>query len=166
MKLLQAINALNLVKLPKMTKYEIGKLIREQMICRIAFRGAKYPYIAPFQYVFIKGSLYFHFTDYGRKMKLLMRNEPVCVEIETAKSNMSEYCFVVLAGKLKIVTDPQERATAIKKMAKEGKQKLAENFLATHGFKKEDGWTSFTPDKSIIMVKLEKVFETIALKSP
>jgi len=157
---------LNLVKLPKMTKYEIEKLIREQMICRIAFRGTEYPYIAPFQYVFMNGSLYFHFTDYGRKMELLVRNEPVCVEIEKAKPNMSEYGFVVLAGMLKIVADPKERAAAIKKMAKEGEQKLSESFLATHGFKKEDRWSSFTPDKPIIMVKLEKVFEAIGLKSP
>ena len=67
---------------------------------------------------------------------------------------------------MKVVTNPQERANVIKKMAEEGKQKLSENFLPAHGLKKEEGWTSFTPEKPMIMVKLEEVSEEIGLKSP
>ena len=154
-----------MTKLPRMTESEIKQLIREQMICRIAFRGKEHPYIAPFQYVFMNGSLYFHFTDYGRKMKLLMQGEPVCVEIEEYRPDMSEYRFVVLTGKLKMVIDPQERTAAIKKMAEEGEQRLSKNFLAAHGFKKGEDWSSFTSDKPILIVKLETVFEEIGLKS-
>lgn len=157
---------MTIVKLPKMKKDEINKLIREQIICRIAFRGEETPYIAPFQYVMMNGSLYFHFTDYGRKMKLLSEGNPVCVEIETYKPDLSQYCFVVLTGKLKVVTDPAERAKAIRKMAEESEKKLSTSFLAAHGFKIEDGWSSFTPDKPIIIVKLEEIFEEIGLKSP
>ncbi|MGQ9552417.1 MAG: pyridoxamine 5'-phosphate oxidase family protein, partial [Candidatus Bathycorpusculaceae bacterium] len=120
----------------------------------------------PFQYVFMGGSLYFHFTDYGRKMKLLMRGEPVCVEIEEYKPDMSEYRFVVLTGNLETVIDPRERADAITKMAEEGKKRLSKNFLAAHGFKKGEDWSSFTSDKPMLIVKLEKVFEEIGLKSP
>jgi nitroimidazol reductase NimA-like FMN-containing flavoprotein (pyridoxamine 5'-phosphate oxidase superfamily) len=54
--------------LPKMSEEEIGRLIREQAFCRIAFRGSKHPYIAPFQYVFINGALYFHFTEHYYSM--------------------------------------------------------------------------------------------------
>ena len=157
---------MTIVKLPKMKKDEINKLIREQIICRIAFRGEETPYIAPFQYVMMNGSLYFHFTDYGRKMKLLSEGNPVCVEIETYKPDLSQYCFVVLMGKLKVVTDSAERAKAIRKMAEESEKKLSTSFLAAHGFKIEDGWSSFTPDKPIIIVKLEEIFEEIGLKSP
>ena len=56
--------SLTVAKLPKMEKFEIEKLLQEQMLCRIAFKGDKYPYIAPFQYVLMGGSLYFHFTDW------------------------------------------------------------------------------------------------------
>ena len=157
---------MTIVKLPKMKKDEINKLIREQIICRIAFRGVETPYIAPFQYVMMNGSLYFHFTDYGRKMKLLSEGNPVCVEIETYKPDLSQYRFVVLTGKLKVVTDPAERAKAIRKMAEESEKKLSTSFLAAHGFKIDDGWSSFTPDKPIIIVKLEEIFEEIGLKSP
>ena len=136
------------------------------MICRIAFKGKKYPYMAPFQYVLMDGSLYFHFTDYGRKMKLLAREKRVCVEIERYREDLSEYKFVVLRGILKVVTNPQERANVIKKMGQEGERKLSENFLLAHGLKKEEGWSSFTPEKPMIIVKLEEVSEEIGLKSP
>ncbi len=154
------------LRLPKMTKQGIEKLIKEQRICRIAFKGEKHPYIAPFQYVTINGSLYFHFTNYGRKMKLLQEDERVCVEIESYRADLSEYRFVVLSGTLKVVTDTKERAKAIKKMAQDGKQNLSENFLVAHGFNKDQGWASLTPDKPLVIVKLEKTEKAIGLKSP
>ena len=136
------------------------------MLCRIAFKGDKYPYMAPFQYVLINGSLYFHFTGYGKKIRLLERDKRVCVEIETYRKDLSKYSFVVLRGTLETVTDPQERAKVIKRMAREGNQRLSRNFLPAHGFKKEDGWSSFTPEKPLLIVKLEEIAEEIGLKSP
>lgn len=155
-----------LVKLPKMTKMEVAKLIKEQMICRIAFRGEKSPYIAPFQYTFFNGHLYFHFTNYGRKIELLKQDEPVCVEIEKTTPDMREYAFVALTGKLKIVTESKERAKVVKKMADEGRRKFSENFLASHGLTRENGWSSLSSEKPLVIVKLEKVLECIGLKSP
>ena len=149
-----------------MDPHEIEKLIREQMLCRIAFKGDQYPYMAPFQYVLVNGALYFHFTDYGKKMRLLDKDKHVCVEIEKYKPDMSKYNFVVLRGKLKVVADPVERANVINRMAEEGKQDLSTNFLVAHGFKKEESWSSFTPEKPLVIVKLEEVAETIGIKSP
>jgi nitroimidazol reductase NimA-like FMN-containing flavoprotein (pyridoxamine 5'-phosphate oxidase superfamily) len=158
--------SLTIVKLPKMDTHEIDKLIREQMLCRIAFKGDQYPYMAPFQYVLVNGTLYFHFTDYGKKMRLLDKDKHVCVEMEKYKPDMSEYNFVVLRGKLKVVADPEERTKVINRMAEEGKQDLSTNFLVAHGFKKEEGWSSFTPEKPLVIVKLEEVAETVGIKSP
>ncbi|MGD8565355.1 MAG: pyridoxamine 5'-phosphate oxidase family protein [Candidatus Bathyarchaeota archaeon] len=149
-----------------MKKAELEKLVQEQMLCRIAFKGDKYPYMAPFQYVLMNGSLYFHFTDYGKKMRLLESDKRVCVEIEKYKPDLSEYNFVVLRGELEVVQDPDERARAITRMAEDGKHKLSINFLAAHGFEKEDGWTSFTPEKKVVIIKLTKITEEIGLKSP
>jgi len=157
---------LTILKLPKMEKHEINQLIREQILCRIAFKGDKYPYMAPFQYVLMNGSIYFHFTDYGKKMRLLERDKRVCVEIEKYRQDLSEYSFVILRGTLKVVADPHERATIIRRMAEEGEQKLSPNFLAAHGFKKEEGWSSFTPEKPLVIVKLVNVTQEIGLKSP
>jgi nitroimidazol reductase NimA-like FMN-containing flavoprotein (pyridoxamine 5'-phosphate oxidase superfamily) len=149
-----------------MDKREIEKLIQGQMLCRIAFKGDEYPYMAPFQYVLMNRSIYFHFTDYGRKMRLLEKDKRVCVEIEKYKPDLSEYNFVVLRGTLKVVTDPHERAMVIRRMAEEGEQKLSPNFLAAHGFKKEEGWSSITPEKPLVIVKLENIAQEIGLKSP
>ena len=158
--------SLTLVKLPKMEKSEIENLLREQMLCRIAFKGDEYPYMAPFQYVLIDGFLYFHFTDYGKKMRLLEKDKRVCVEIEKYRQDLSEYNFVVLRGELEVVRDTQERAKVIVRMAEEGRQKLSTNFLAAHGFKKEEGWSSFTPERPMVIVKLREVTDKIGLKSP
>jgi len=158
--------SVTVVKLPKMEKSEIEKLLQEQMLCRIAFKGDKYLYMAPFQYVLMGVSLYFHFTDYGRKMRLLERDKRVCVEIEKYRPDLSEYNFVVLRGELEVVRDPQERAKVINRIAEEGKQKLSTNFLVAHGFKKEEGWSSFTPERPVVIVKLKEVAEEIGLKSP
>lgn len=157
---------MTIVKLPKMQRSEIWELISEQLICRIAFKGAKYPYIAPFQYVFMNRTLYFHFTDYGRKMMLLDKSREVSVEIEKCESDMSEYQFVVLSGKLSAVTETQERMEAIKKMADDGRKKLSTNFLAAHGLTKEEGWPSLSPEKPLVIFKLVDIVEELGLKSP
>lgn len=149
-----------------MEGHEIEKLIREEILCRIAFKGNKYPYMAPFQYVYMNETLYFHFTDYGKKMKLLEKDSRVCVEIERYRKDLSEYSFVALRGTLEVVTDPQERAEAIKRMAEDGQRKLSRNFLAAHGLEKEEGWSSLTSEKPLVIVKLEDVTEEIGLKSP
>jgi nitroimidazol reductase NimA-like FMN-containing flavoprotein (pyridoxamine 5'-phosphate oxidase superfamily) len=153
-------------KLPKMTKQEMWRLIRRQRLCRIAFKGDVYPYMAPFQFVVLDGSLYFHFTDYGKKMKLIDNDKRVCVEIEEYREDLSEYSFIVLRGTLKVVSNPSDRTRAIRKLAEEGEQKLSPNFLPAHGFKKEEGWYSLSPEKPLVIVKLENIIQEIGLKSP
>jgi nitroimidazol reductase NimA-like FMN-containing flavoprotein (pyridoxamine 5'-phosphate oxidase superfamily) len=155
------------VKLPRMNKTEIDALVSEQFLCRIAFGGKDYPYIAPFQYVFKDGSLYFHFTDYGKKMGLLEEGNPVCVEIEHYTPDLGKYGFVVLIGKLHIVTDPKEKANAVTQIIKDaGKKGLSTNFLPAHGIPKEFAWSSLKTEKPLIIVKLIDVTEIIGLKSP
>lgn len=128
-----------------MSEAEIKALLEGQILCRIAFSAKNSPYIAPFQYALVNGQLYFHFTQYGKKMGLLKEGNPVCVEIEKLTQDLSEYRFVVLTGKLQIVNDPNERALAIEKMAKTAKaKKLSEKFLLAHGFPIEEGWSYLT----------------------
>ena len=153
-------------EMPKMKENEIEQLIREQFLCRIAFKGDLQPYIAPFQYAYVNGVLYFHFTDYGKKMSFFKQETPVCVEIERYTPDLSEYGFVVLTGKLRLVEDQEERRKAIEKMAEGGKQKLSPNFLIAHGFSIGSDWSVFTPDKPILIIKLDEVTEKIGLKSP
>ena len=152
--------------MPKMNEKEVESLVSEQFLCRIAFRGETQPYIAPFQYVVVDGTLYFHFTDYGRKMAFFKRGTPVCVEIERYTPNLSDYKFVVLFGNLKLVENQEERKRAIMKMAEVGKQQLSANFLVAHGFPQGSDWGEFTDDQPILIIKLDDVTERAGLKSP
>jgi hypothetical protein len=47
-----------------------------------------------------------------------------------------------------------------------GKQKLSPNFLVAHGFSQGSDWGAFTPDKPILIIKLDEVSEKKGLKSP
>jgi nitroimidazol reductase NimA-like FMN-containing flavoprotein (pyridoxamine 5'-phosphate oxidase superfamily) len=114
----------------------------------------------------MNGTLYFHFTAYGRKMKLVEKDKQVCVEIEQYKPDLSQYMFVTLKGKLRIVRDSTERAEIIKRMKEIGKERLSKNFLAAHGFKVDEDWDSLTAEKPLVIVKLEQLIEESGLKSP
>jgi uncharacterized protein len=154
-------------KLPKMNAAEVKELLEEQILCRIAFCGKQGPHIAPFQYALVNGQLYFHFTDYGKKMELLEEGNLVCEEIENYTPDLSEYRFVVATGNLRVVTEPRERALAIEKMVGTAKTKgLSENFLVAHGYPKSRGWDSLNPETQLVIVKLENITGQIGLKSP
>ncbi len=150
-----------------MGKAEIDELLGEQFLCRIAFAGNRAPYIAPFQYAYIAGALYFHFTDYGRKMYLLKEGKSVCVEVERYTRDLGEYSFVVLVGRLHIVTDPKEKAEATTRMVEDAETKgVSTNFLPAHGLPKEAEWVSLKTENHLVIVKLVEVTEIIGLKSP
>lgn len=122
--------------------------------------------MAPFQYVFLNGQLYFHFTDYGNKIVLLKEGNEVCVEIERNTPDLGKYSFVTINGTLKIVEDKDERRNAIEKMADFGENNLSTNFLHAHGFESKDGWTKLKAKQDILVVKLDKIRFKKGLKSP
>ena len=151
-------------KLPKMSEEEIRQLINKQSLCRIAFSEESYPYISPFQYIVLDDAMYFHFTDYGKKISFLQQNNPVCVEIEMYSPDFSKFAFVILQGNLKVVEDPSEKEVALRRFVVEGKKNFSENFLQVHGFSAGSKWEDLTEKPSII-VKLHKVVKKTGLKS-
>ena len=149
-----------------MSQDEVDSLLEEQFLCRIAFQGSSAPYIAPFQYAFINCRMYFHFTEYGKKMSLLEKDAFVCVEVEKYAPDLSTYNFAVLTGKLQKVIDPEEKTAAITEMVQTAEKKqLSPTFLLAHGIPKEAGWTALTNNKSLIIVKLVDVKEILGLQS-
>lgn len=157
---------MSVVKLPKMTEEEINDFIEKQTLCRIAFRGERYPYIAPFQYVTIDGTMYFHFTNYGKKMKMITADSRACVEVERYSPDLEEYKFVSLRGELEIVEDQKERTKGIMKLMEKGRESLSKNFLWAHGIHPSEDWSSLNPEKPLVLVRLSKVVEKVGLKSP
>jgi nitroimidazol reductase NimA-like FMN-containing flavoprotein (pyridoxamine 5'-phosphate oxidase superfamily) len=153
-------------KLPRMNEDELREVLRSQVLCRIAFHDDDYPYIAPFQYLYLDDILYFQFSNYGRKIKLLKRDNRVCVEIESYTADLSQYSFIVLRGKLIEVTNSKERAKVIKHIAETGRNRFSPQFLAAHGLRTDDTWRAYTPDKPLLILKLEEIAEMFGLKSP
>jgi hypothetical protein len=148
-----------------MSGEEVDVLIGTQIMCRIAFNGDGYPYLAPFRYVTMGGDLYFHFTDYGKKMRLLKQDSKCCVQIERYAPDLSDYSFVSLRGRLEEVTGPEERRKAVGLFRESGKT-LSTRFLAAHGLDAGDGWGAFTADKELVIVKLVDIVEKVGLKNP
>jgi nitroimidazol reductase NimA-like FMN-containing flavoprotein (pyridoxamine 5'-phosphate oxidase superfamily) len=151
-------------KLPKMDEEEIKASIEKKNICRIAFIDDEYPYISPFQYILFNDSLYFHFTDYGKKKEILSKNSNVCVSIEDFTPDLSKYHFISIQGKLKLLEDPNEKVEVIKTMVNRARKIYSTKFLSAHGFESEKGWESFQA-KDQIIYKLEEVKSRIGLKS-
>jgi len=155
---------MTLVKLPKMDDEEISKALQSKNLCRIAFIEKEFPYISPFQYVYMNETLYFHFTDYGKKKKILRENKNVCVSIEHFEPDLSKYYFISLQGRLELVDNPGEIKQVLEKMIKTAREEFSPNFLSAHGFDKSEGWDAFIEEgQKIYKFKAKK--EPIGLKS-
>ena len=96
-------------KMPSMEKQEYDRLIEEEYICRIAFRGESHPHVAPFLYVFDGKYMYFLSTKYGKKVIHFRQNPAVTVEVERYSPDLSSFSFVALPGRLEEVMDPKIR---------------------------------------------------------
>jgi uncharacterized protein len=157
---------MDVVKIPHMEKEEYNKLIEEGYICRIAFQGEKYPYMAPFLYVFDGKFLYFLSTKYGRKNDLYKQNPYVCVEVERYSSDLSSYNFMTMQGYI-----VQEKDSITKKQVREsfvemiGKHKLSQNILAALGHAPSDPIESIAAEERSNIWKLTGVTDIVALKN-
>lgn len=156
---------MGLIKLPKMNDEEIKVALKDNELCRIAFIDGEYPYISPFQYVYINDCLYFHFTDYGKKKKILTKNKKVCVSIEHFESNLKKYYFISIQGNLREINNPQKKQEIINLILENAKEKFSTNFLSVHGLEKEKGWESMEISESFIIYKLKEIGKRIGLKS-
>jgi nitroimidazol reductase NimA-like FMN-containing flavoprotein (pyridoxamine 5'-phosphate oxidase superfamily) len=157
---------MDIIKIPRMAKGEYDRLIEKGYICRIAFQGEKYPYIAPFLYVFDGNHLYFLSTKYGKKIEYFRKSPYVSVEIERYTKDLSSYTFVTMQGYLEEVKDSIE-----KKIIREnfvdlivGKN-LSCNILAALGHSPEDPPAAIAEEERSLVWKLVGVKDLVALKN-
>ena len=157
---------MDIVKIPRMEKKEYDKLIDKGYICRIAFQGEKYPYIAPFLYVFDGSFLYFPSTKYGKKLEYFRKSPYVSVEVERYSKDLSSFMFVTLQGYLEEVHDSIE-----KKMIREKfvdlivDRDLSCNILAALGHSPEDPPAAIAKEERSLVWKLVGVKDLVALKN-
>jgi nitroimidazol reductase NimA-like FMN-containing flavoprotein (pyridoxamine 5'-phosphate oxidase superfamily) len=158
----------DIIKMPRMEKAEYDRMIEEEHICRIAFKGETHPYIAPFLYVFDGRFMYFLSTNYGKKVQYFRDNPLVVVEVERYSPDLSHFSFVALPGRLVEVVDPKAKS-AIRKMFVDliKKKGLSQNVLSALGYSPEEPVESLLGEERNSVWKLEsvKVDDILGLKS-
>jgi uncharacterized protein len=157
---------MDIFKIPRMEKEEYDRLIKENYISRIAFKGDSHPYVAPFLYVFDGRHLFFLSTKYGKKIGYFNANPNVAVEIERFSADMASYMFVTLLGQLAEVADRAE-GRVVRQLFVDmiKRQALSSNAVAALGHPPAEPFESIVNENSTLIWKLEKVEEIIALKN-
>jgi nitroimidazol reductase NimA-like FMN-containing flavoprotein (pyridoxamine 5'-phosphate oxidase superfamily) len=157
---------MDIVKIPRMEKEEYDRLIEKGYVCRIAFQGEKYPYIAPFLYVFDGSFLYFLSTKYGKKLEYFRKSPYVSVEIEKYTKDLSSYTFVTLQGYLNEVQDSIEKQLIRQKFVDLiVERKLSSNILAALGHSPLDSPSTIAEEERSLVWKLVGVRDLVALKN-
>jgi nitroimidazol reductase NimA-like FMN-containing flavoprotein (pyridoxamine 5'-phosphate oxidase superfamily) len=156
---------MDIVKIPRMSRPEYDKLIAEEYICRIAFKGDRYPYITPFMYAFDGRFMYFLSTNYGKKIRYFREDPHVSVEVERYAPDLSHYCFVTLRGKLAVVEDPEEKQRVRESFVHLIRNKnISRNFLMALGHSTDEPLDSIIKEERTIIWKLVEVEEIVGLK--
>lgn len=133
------INSEDVFKMPRMAKAEYDRLVMEQYICRIAFKGERHPHIAPFLYVFDGRFMYFLSSNYGRKVAYFRDNPLVTVEIENYSPDLSHFSFVSLPGRLVQLEDTEGKRVVREKFVHLIKSRgLSSNVLSALGHSPEE----------------------------
>jgi hypothetical protein len=157
---------MNIFKIPKMEKHEYDNLIKENYICRIAFKGNDFPYIAPFLYSFDGKYLYFLPTRYGRKIDYFNKDPRVSVEIENYSNDFSSYKFISLQGKLEEINDDNEKEkirSDFVELIK--KNNLSPNVMSALGYSASDLPEVIIQEERNMVWRLIEVKEIVALKN-
>jgi nitroimidazol reductase NimA-like FMN-containing flavoprotein (pyridoxamine 5'-phosphate oxidase superfamily) len=149
---------MNIVKIPRMKKNEYDRLINEEFVGRITFKGNDYPYIAPFLYVFDGKFIYFLSTRYGKKIQYFKHNPNVSVEIERYDRNFSNYEFVILSGRIVEVQDLNEKEAILEKFIYLIKNRnLSKNVMVVFGHLPEDPVEIIGKSERLLLWKLIEV---------
>jgi nitroimidazol reductase NimA-like FMN-containing flavoprotein (pyridoxamine 5'-phosphate oxidase superfamily) len=157
---------MDILKIPRMEKEEYDRLIKENYVTRIAFKGDSYPYVAPFLYVFDGHNLFFLSTKYGKKIRYFNENPNVAVEIERISPDLSSYTFVTLLGKLVEITALTEGRRVRQQFVTMIKTRgLSGNVVAALGHSPAEPLESIVNEDRSLVWKLDKVEEIVALKN-
>jgi nitroimidazol reductase NimA-like FMN-containing flavoprotein (pyridoxamine 5'-phosphate oxidase superfamily) len=157
---------MDILKIPRMEKEEYDRLIKENYVSRIAFKGDSYPYVAPFLYVFDGHNLFFLSTKYGKKIRYFNENPNVAVEIERISPDLSSYTFVTLLGRLVEVTDRTEgRRVRQQFVTMITTRALSGNVVAALGHSPAEPLESIVNENRSLVWKLDRVEEIVALKN-
>jgi len=91
----------------------------------LGITGGEYPYAVPINYIWYNGSVFFHGMGSGKKDDLLAVNPKVCFTVYKEHGTVTDqvpchadtsYMSVMIFGKVRKVTNPEEGAAALQKL--------------------------------------------------
>jgi len=109
-------------------KENLEEILGRCRVGRLATIGADgYPYITPLNYVYWRGSVYFHCAHKGEKMDNLLRDRRVCFEVDIPLAYKGTdfdpqapacqvhqfYHSVIIRGRAEVIADPVEKVAAL-----------------------------------------------------
>lgn len=95
-------------------KYEIEKVLRQQIIGRLACHANDKTYIVPISYAYDGIYIYGH-TYEGMKIRMMRENPKVCFEVEIME-NMANWKSVIAWGEFEELTDSEKRKKATQEL--------------------------------------------------
>jgi nitroimidazol reductase NimA-like FMN-containing flavoprotein (pyridoxamine 5'-phosphate oxidase superfamily) len=97
------------------------EILRNCIVCRVAFNGNPYPYIVPMNFGYKDKKLYFHCARAGLKLELIENNPHVAFEVESQKemifkngSTTMAYRSVIGFGKIEVCSTNEEKQNGLK----------------------------------------------------
>jgi len=145
-------------EIPALSQEECKNIITAEYLCRIAFHGEKYPYLAPFIYVWQNTHLYFLSANYGAKIKYFRDNPLVVVEIEQTVPDLSLCRFVTLYGRLQEIQANEEKKTIRRTFVSLIQEKnLSKNIIAALGHSPEENLDALEAEGRSLVWKLIEV---------
>ncbi|HTQ54069.1 MAG TPA: pyridoxamine 5'-phosphate oxidase family protein [Bryobacteraceae bacterium] len=112
-------------RLPKRAVYDqaqVHAILDEGFICHIGFVAEGQPYVIPTGYARAGEQLYIHGSAASRMLRTLGQGLPLCVTVtlvdglvmaRSAFHHSMNYRSVVVLGKARLVTDPEEKMAAL-----------------------------------------------------
>ncbi len=151
---------MELIKMPVMGRQACEQLLTQEFVCRVAFKGDRYPFIAPLLYVFDGKHLFFLATKYGKKIECFRENPLVVVEVEQKSNNLSRFSFVTITGRVVEVVDPEEQRTVRRTFIRLLQQRsLSKNVLAALGHDPHQPFEVLEQEEKTLVWKLVEVAE-------
>ncbi len=97
--------------LGKLNETEIDRLLKEQVVGRIACQSKGEIYLVPINYVYRDGCVYGHSGE-GQKIRMMRENPHVCFEIDDIRS-VFQWKSVIAKGVYEEITDIDEKQQAM-----------------------------------------------------
>jgi nitroimidazol reductase NimA-like FMN-containing flavoprotein (pyridoxamine 5'-phosphate oxidase superfamily) len=98
----------------EMNLYETEKLLKTEIVGRLACHAEGITYIVPISYAYADGYIYGHSFD-GMKIEMMRKNPNVCFQTDRME-NMANWKSVVAWGKFEEVKAKSDRKEALEKL--------------------------------------------------